>query len=249
MTPRRVLITGASAGIGLALAERYAREGAVLGLVARRVERLEALKPRLEAHGAKVYSYAADVRDGPRMAEVARGFWEAAGGVDIVIANSGISHSDRLQSGDPQAAAEVIAVNVQGVIHTLVPFIPPMLERKHGHLVAIGSVAGFRGLPGKGAYSASKAAVKTLLDAWRVNLRGSGVRVTTICPGYVETELTAGNAYPMPFLMGAEKAAGLMARAIDRHAKTYVFPWQMRLAVPILKIVPEALLSTFSGRT
>lgn len=248
MTARRILITGASAGIGLALAEHYAREGAVLGLAARRADRLEALKPRLETHGAKVYCYAADVRDAPRMAEVARAFWQAAGGVDIVIANSGISSSDGLKSGDPQAAADVVAVNVQGVIHTLVPFIPPLLERKHGHLVAIGSVAGFRGLPGKGAYSASKAAVKTLLDAWRVNLRGSGVHVTTICPGYVESELTTGNAYPMPFLMKAEKAAGLIARAIDRHAKTYVFPWQMRLVVPILRIVPESLLSTFSGR-
>ncbi len=245
---RRVLITGASAGIGRALAERYAREGAVLGLVARRADKLQELKARLETRGARVLCYPADVRDAARMADVAKEFWREAGGADIVIANSGISHSDGLKAGDPLPAAEVIAVNVQGVIHTLLPFIPPMLERRQGHVVAVGSVAGFRGLPGKGAYSASKAAVKTLLDAWRVNLRGTGIHVTTVCPGYVESDLTAANTYPMPFLMNADKAADLIARAIDRQAKTYVFPWQMRLAVPLLQALPEWLLPALSGR-
>jgi hypothetical protein len=243
-----VLITGASAGIGMSLAEYYAEPGAVLGLVARRTERLAAARPALEAAGAKVFIFAGDVRDAPRMAEVARAFWSAAGGVDIVIANAGISASDGLRQGDPQPASDVIAVNVQGVINTLLPLIPPMLERKAGHLVAIGSVAGFRGLPGKGAYSASKAAVKTLLDAWRVQLRGSGVHVTTICPGYVESELTRDNAYPMPFLLGADQAARLIGRAIDRLAAVYVFPWQMRWVVPLLQAVPDWMLASMTGR-
>jgi len=248
MTGQRVLITGASAGIGMALAAYYARQGATLGLVARRTDRLDVAKTKLESAGGKVFLHAADVRDAARMTAVARAFWDEAGGVDIAIANAGISESDGLRQGDPKSASDVIAVNVQGVINTLLPLIPPMLERKQGHVVAIGSVAGFRGLPGKGAYSASKAAVKTLMDAWRVQLRGSGVHVTTICPGYVESELTQGNTYPMPFLMGADKAAQLTGQAIDGRAATYIFPWQMRILVPLLKILPDMLLTPMTGR-
>jgi short-subunit dehydrogenase len=248
MTGARVLISGASAGIGLALARHYARPGAVLGLVARRTERLHAACQALEAARAAVHVYPADVRDAARMGEVAQMFWGAAGGVDIAIANAGISLGDGLRKGDPAPACEVIAVNVQGAINTLLPFIPLMLERGRGHLVAVGSVAGFRGLPGKGAYSASKAALKTLLEAWRVQLRGSGVAVTTICPGYVATELTEGNPYPMPFILPVDEAARRIARAIERRAATYIFPWQMRLAVPLLRATPDWLLSTLTGR-
>ncbi|HEX7928658.1 MAG TPA: SDR family oxidoreductase [bacterium] len=248
MTGPRVLLTGASAGIGMALADHYAKQGATLGLVARRTDRLEAAKAGWEAAGAKVFIHAGDVRDAARMGEIARAFWNQAGGVDIVIANAGISESDGLRQGDPKPASDVIAVNVQGAINTLLPVIPLMLERESGRVVAIGSVAGFRGLPGKGAYSASKAAVKTLMDAWRVQLRGSGVSVTTICPGYVESELTDGNTYPMPFLMPANKAARLISHAIDRRASTYIFPWQMRWIVPLLRTLPDALLSPMTGR-
>ncbi len=114
--------------------------------------------------------------------------------------------------------------------------------------MTIGSVAGFRGLPGKGAYCASKAAVKTLMDAWRPVLRPHGIRVTTICPGFVESEMTADNPFPMPFLMGADRAARLIARAIARRRRTYVFPWQMRLVVPLLVRVPERLLPLHAAR-
>lgn len=248
MTGPRMLITGASAGIGLALARHYARPGAVLGLVARRAQRLEAARQALQATGAAVHAYSADVRDAARMGQVVREFWDAAGGVDIAVANAGISLGDGLRVGNPAPACEVIAVNVQGAINTLLPLIPLMLERRSGHLVAVGSVAGFRGLPGKGAYSASKAALKTLLDAWRVQLRGSGVFVTTLCPGYIATELTEGNPYPMPFILPVDDAARQIARAIERRATIYVFPWQMRLAVPLLRVVPDWLLSSLTGR-
>jgi hypothetical protein len=251
MTSPRVFITGASAGIGAALAELYAaRHGAelTLGLVARRAERLAELAGRLQGHGTRVLSYAADVRDRARMAAVAREFVAAAGGCTLAIANAGVSRPDGLASGDAAPAADTVLVNVAGVIHTLQPLIPTLIAQGHGHLVTIGSVAGFRGLPGKGAYCASKAAVKMLMDAWRPELRRHGVRVTTICPGWVVSELTAQNAYPMPFLMDTPKAARLIARAIARGRATYVFPWQMRLAVPLMKALPDRLLPNLSAR-
>ncbi len=137
----------------------------------------------------------------------------------------------------------MIRSNVLGVMHTLLPAIPPMMEAGMGHLVTVGSVAGFRGLAGKGAYCASKAAVKTLMDAYRPVLKPHGIRVTTICPGYVRTEMTEKNTFPMPFLMESDKAAVLMARAIEKGRKTYVFPWQMRLAVPLLSLAPDWIMN------
>ena len=252
MTAQQILITGASAGIGAALAELYAaRHGAelTLGLVARRAERLAELAGRLQGHGARVLRYAADVRDRERMAEVARDFVTAAGGCTLAIANAGVSRPDRLPDGDAAPGSDTVIVNVAGVIHTLQPLIPTLIAQGRGHLVAIGSVAGFRGLPGKGAYCASKAAVKVLMDAWRPELRRHGIRVTTICPGWVVSEMTARNDYAMPFLMDTPKAARLIARAIARGRATYVFPWQMRLALPLIKALPERLLPTRAARS
>jgi short-subunit dehydrogenase len=252
MTARQILITGASAGIGAALAELYAERhgaGLTLGLVARRAGRLAALAGRLQARGTRVLTYAVDVRDRERMAQSARDFVAQAGGVTLAIANAGVSRGDGLLGGDATDAADVMAVNVAGVIHTLQPLLPTLIAQGHGQVVTIGSVAGFRGLPGKGAYCASKAAVKTLMDAWRPELRRHGVRVTTICPGWVVSELTDANAYPMPFLLDTPKAARLIARAIARGRATYVFPWQMRLAVPFMKAVPDWMLPNLSARS
>ncbi len=242
MTGRSVFLTGASAGIGQALARRLAAPGTALGLVARRLERLEALREELEARGARVWLYEADVREPEPMARAARQFAAAAGGISWAIANAGVSRGDDLLEGTTERMSEVMTTNVLGVIHTLAPVIPIMVRRQAGHLVTIGSIAGFRGLPGKGAYCASKAAVKMLMDAHRPVLRRHGIRVTTICPGWVESEMTADNPYPMPFLMGVDKAARLIVRAIERGRRTYVFPWQMRLALPLIRFAPEWLL-------
>lgn len=254
MSAPRILISGASSGIGAALAEHYAAlpagsaGGVTLGLVARRADRLEALAARLQGRGARVLTYGADVRDRAAMAEVAGRFVAEAGGVSLAIANAGRSVAERITAGDAAESADTVNVNVAGVIHTLLPLIPPMIAQGGGHLVTVGSVAGFRGLPGKGAYSASKAAVKTLMDAWRPELRSHGIRVTTICPGWIVSEMTAENPYPMPFLMDTARAARLIARAIARGRRTYVFPWQMRLAVPVLRALPERLLPMHATR-
>ena len=251
MTLQQIFITGASSGIGAALAELYARQhGAALtlGLVARRAERLALLAERLRGLGARVLCYPADVRERERMAEVARAFASAAGGVTLAIANAGLSRPDDLPAGDAAAAAEVVTINVAGVLHTLMPLLPTLIAQGSGHVVAIGSVAGFLGLPGKGAYCASKAAVKTLMDAWRPELRRHGVRVSTICPGWVASEMTAANPYAMPFLLDTPRAARLIARAIARGRGTYVFPWQMRLALPLVRMLPERLLLSYTVR-
>ncbi len=250
MTPAHIFITGAWAGIGRALAEHYAaRLGgqARLGLVARRADRLAELAEALRARGTAVETYPADVTDQRAMVEACRAF-EGGGGAGVVIANAGISRGERVGSGDPAPSTGMVATNVQGVLNTLVPFIPPMMERRAGALVAMGSVAGFRGIPGKGVYCASKAALKTLMDGYRPLLRPYGIRVTTICPGWVESEMTADNPYDMPFLVESRRAARLIAAAIARGRRTYVFPWQLRLAVPVLRLLPERMLPTLGAR-
>ncbi len=247
MKPRSILITGASSGLGAALAEAYAGPEVTLGLLARRADRLRELQRRLEDLGARVLTYVADVADAKGTARAVTTFWDTALGVDLAIANAGLSPSDHLLQGDPAPLAEALSINVLGLANTLLPLIPRMAAQKAGQLVAIGSMAGFRGLPGKGAYCASKAAVKTLMDANRPVLRPHGIKVTTICPGSVRTELTAKNRYRMPFLMDAPDAAALIVRAIARGRATYVFPWQMRLIVPLLQCVPDRVLMPFSA--
>jgi short-subunit dehydrogenase len=244
-SPQRILITGASAGIGAALAEAYAAPGITLGLLARRSDRLESLAQKLGSTGCRTILLTADVSDTEQTRAATERFRKEAGGVDLAIANAGLSKSDRLLEGDPAAGVEIIRINVMGVLNTLIPLVPAMVEQGSGHLVTIGSVAGFRGLPGKGAYCASKAAVKTLMDAYRPVLQRRGICVTTICPGFVETELTAKNRYAMPFLMPAARAAHLIQRAIARGKATYVFPWQMRLIVPLLVRIPDRLLPPY----
>jgi NADP-dependent 3-hydroxy acid dehydrogenase YdfG len=241
-TYRRIFLTGASAGIGAALAEAYAAPGVTLGLVARREDRLQELAQRLGPNGCRVLTYTADVTDAAHMRQVALTFCEAAGGVDLVIANAGMSVADRVMEGNPQGVTDMFRINVEGVVNTLFPFVPPMSAQGSGHLVAISSVAGYRGLPGKGGYSATKAAVRILMDSYRPVLAPHGILTSTICPGFVESELTAKNRYAMPFLMKTPKAARLIQAAIDRAAGTYIFPWQMRMLVPVLTRMPDRFL-------
>lgn len=250
--PQRILVTGASSGLGAALAEHYARRygaSATLGLLARRSERLAELAARLAPTGARVLTYAVDVRERTATTEAVRDFDAACGGCTLAIAGAGMSRGDRILQGDPAGAADVIQTNVNGVLHTLVPLVPGMVQRRRGHLVGISSVAGFRGLPGKGAYSASKASVRFLMDAWRPQLRPHGVRVTAICPGWFVSELTENNPYPMPFMLDLATATRLTARAIDKGRATYVFPLPMRIAAAFIGLVPERLMPMHATRS
>lgn len=234
-----IFITGASAGIGWALALALAGSGVTLGLAARRRERLELLASEAVARGAAALIYEADVRDSAAMAEAAEDFVGRAGGVSLVIANAGISTGGRLEDGVAEPLNQVFAVNVMGVLNTIAPFVPHMIRQKSGQLVAISSVAAFRGLPGRADYNGSKAAVNTMMDGFRMELKPHGIRVTTICPGFIESEMTAKNSFKMPFLLKAEPAAKLILNAIRRNKKTYVFPWQWRLLLPLVVRLPD----------
>jgi len=235
----RVFITGASSGIGAAFAAHYAREGAELGLCARRLAPTQALLASLGSKGA---CYQADVTDSKALQAAASDFIARFGPPDIVIANAGVGAGTLTENADDLAVFRTIMdTNVLGIVTTFQPFVAPMRERASGTLVGIASVAGFRGLPGGGAYSASKSAAITYLESLRVELRGSGVSVVTICPGYIRTPLTEHNRYRMPFLIDADDAARRMARVIAAKRRLAVVPWQMALVSVVLRRLPRWL--------
>ena len=245
----RVFITGASSGIGAALARDYAARGAVLGLVARRRAQLEELAASLPApHRHRIYPL--DVCDHAALAGAAADFIAAHGGADIVIASAGISHgtlTERPQ--DLPVFASVFATNLNATVATFAPFIAAMKTQSGPcRLVGIGSVAGVRGMRGAGAYCASKAAVRTYCESLRLELHGSNIRVVTIAPGYIDTPMTRNNRFPMPFLMSAERFAAQAAAAIARGDSYRVLPWQMGLAAKLLRLLPNILFDAAFSR-
>lgn len=238
-TPLKVFITGASSGIGLALAAEYARRGAILGLVARRADALSAFQ---QAHpDATVSIYPADVRDAETLDDAAQQFIGQYGCPDVVIANAGVSRGAVTGHGDLRAFREVMDINYYGMIATFEPFAAAMIAARTGTLVGVASVAGVRGLPGSGAYSASKAAALRYLESLRVEMRPHGVAVVTIAPGYIRTPMTEHNPYRMPFLMDADRFAAKVADAVARKVSFAVFPWQMRVVAMLLHAAPRWL--------
>lgn len=242
----KVIITGASSGIGRALALEYARRGATLGLIARRRELLDRLAASVPVRS---YVYAADVREANALTRAARDFVSHAGCPDIVIANAGISAGTLTDAAeDNRVFEEILATNITGMMLTFQPFLEEMKVRRTGTLVGIASIAGFRGLPGASGYSASKAAAISYLEGLRVELRGSGISVVTICPGYIATPMTAKNPYAMPFLMKADVAAKKMADAIEAKRRFCVIPWQMAMVGSILRRLPRPLYDLLFAR-
>lgn len=232
----RVFITGASSGIGESLARHYATADAALGLAARRQDLLENLAKGLPG---SVATYPLDVTDTAALQSAADDFIARFGVPDIVIANAGLSIGT---SGDAIADSatlhRTLQVNVVGMAASLSAFAPAMKKARQGTLVGISSVAGFRGLPGSGAYSASKAAATTWLESLRVELASSGVAVVTICPGFIDTPMTKVNKYAMPFLISSDEAALRFARAIESKRRLAVIPWQMAIVGVLLRALP-----------
>jgi len=245
-----VLITGASSGIGQALALHYAKCGYRLALVARRPQTIQQWLNEQPIRADCYQIYSADVALAETMRDMAHSCLALQGLPDVVIANAGISIGvDTSLAQDIAVMQQVLTTNVLGVAATFQPFIGLMRERGSGSLVGIGSVAGIRGLPGHGAYCASKAAVISYCESLRGELRGSGVKVLTLCPGYVETPLTQNNAYSMPFLMSAERFAEQAFAAIQAGASYRVIPWQMGLVAKLLRLLPNAWFDRLlSGR-
>ena len=245
---QRVFLTGASSGIGAALAHRYAEQGASLGLAARRGEMLDALRQSLP-HPERHRIYALDVNDHQALAAAARDFLAYHGGVDVVVANAGISHGTLTEHAeDLPVFAQIVSTNLLATVATFSPFIAAMRRQGTGRLVGIASVAGIRGLPGAGAYSASKAATISYCESLRVELRGSGIKVVTVAPGYIDTPMTRHNAYPMPFLMPAPKFARAAVAAIARGTSYTVIPWQMGVVAKLLRLLPNWLYDAVFAR-
>jgi short-subunit dehydrogenase len=240
--PPLVYITGASSGIGQALAEAYAERGWRLALVARRGERVQAWADARGLGPDRVLVLSADVQDIDAIVAAGRRCQVVFGLPDVVIANAGISVGiDTGERGDLDVLREIHATNTVGMAATFHPFIGAMRLMRAGRLVGIASVGGIRGLPGHGGYCASKAAVISYCESLRVELRADGVKVVTLLPGFVDTPLTRANRYPMPFLMSPSAFAQRAVRAIDAGVSRRVIPWQMGWVVRLLRWLPDAL--------
>ncbi len=241
----KVFITGASSGIGQALARQYAAQGATLGLLGRRVDALHALAAELPGQHR---CYAVDVRDREALHAAARDFL-GQDGIDIVVANAGISAGTLTEEADDfEVFRAVIDTNLMAMVATFEPFIPAMRQAARGQLVGIASVAGIRGLPGAGAYSSSKAATIAYCESLRNELSPYGIRVTTVAPGYIRTPMTGHNPYSMPFLMDADVFAAKAVKAIARGCSYTVIPWQMGIVAKLLRALPNAVYDQFAVR-
>jgi len=237
-----VLITGASSGIGRALAELLARRGAKVGLIARRETLLAEAVRSIAAQGGRAAFALADVADLDALAAAMQALEGQLGPCDVLVANAGIYHKTNARQFDPRQAHEVVAVNLQGVVHAIGAVLPGMVRRGRGRLAAITSIAGAVALPGSAAYAASKAAVLKLLECLRVDLRGSGITVTASCPGYVDTAMiTDEERATLRDLVSADYAAGQIAWALERGKREHWFPRRTRWMAKLARCLPPAL--------
>ena len=236
-----VFITGASSGIGRSLALELGRRGARLGLLARRREVLQEIVREVEAAGGSALALAADVRDALAVSRAADELRQAFGPIDLLVANAGVGATTAAKDLQPEAVADVININVMGAVNSATAVLPAMVERGQGHLVVVSSLAAYRGLPKSAAYCASKAAVSSFFESLRVDLRGTGVDVTIIHPGFIKTPLTAGREANMPYLMELDDAVKKIVRAIETRKKSYAFPWQLAAIVRAAMIMPIPL--------
>ncbi len=245
---RAVFLTGASSGIGRALAVEMGRRGARVGLFARRAGELMIVAEEVERAGGRALALPGDVRQAEEVRRAAERVRETWGRIDLLIANAGMSTTTAGTALRADEAGDVISVNVIGVVNSVAAVLPDMIERGSGHLVAISSLAAYRGMPKSGAYSASKAAVSTLFESLRLDLRQSGVDVTVIHPGFIRTPMTADRKTKLPFLLEVDDAACRILRAIERRARTYAFPWQLASVVRVIRHMPGRLYDSFASR-
>lgn len=238
----RAIITGASSGIGLALARELAKRGWDLALLARRGDLLAAAAEELRSRGRRVFVAACDVADAEAVRDAVRkAEEELEGSFDLAVANAGISVPSHAASFSAAEAEHLLRVNIFGVIYLYDAVIPSMIEKGSGRFAAVASIAGLRGLPTSGPYSASKAAVQAFLEAARIELADYGVGVSIVNPGWVRTPLTAKNRFPMPFLMEPEESAVVIADGLERGERVIEFPRPMSLVMRVTRLLPDAL--------
>jgi short-subunit dehydrogenase len=239
--PRSILITGASSGLGEALARTYARPGVSLALLGRDPGRLVQVAEACRTAGAQATTMTLDVTDAAALAAAIVEF-DHHQPVDLAIANAGVSGGTLGGSESAEQTRRIAAINIDGVVNTVAPLIAPMSQRRRGQIALMSSLASFRGFPGAPAYCASKAWVRVWGEALRVDLATSGVEVSVICPGYVDTRMTRANGFHMPLLMTAERAARIIIRGLERNRARIAFPWRMYAAVRLLAALPASLV-------
>ena len=247
-TNKTVMITGASSGIGKGLALEVAARGAKLGLIARRQNLLDEIVNVVRLRGGKAFAVAADVRDADAMKFAADSIRAQLGPIDILIANAGIGTSSHISQLNPIHVANVISINVLGAANSVAAVVPQMVERGSGQLVAISSLAAYRGLPKSAAYCASKAAMSAYFESVRIDLRGTGVNVTIIHPGFIKTPLTAGREAKMPYLMELDEAIPKIVSAIEKGKKSVAFPWQLATVVRAGMLMPTFMYDWIAAR-
>ena len=246
---KTIFLTGASSGIGEGLAVAMAEKGAIVALVARREEELNALKDKITAKGETARVFAVDVTDAEALTNAAQTFRDEFGHIDIMIANAGIGGNDaKTRAYDPASVKKLIDINLLGAVNSIHAVINDMIERKSGHLVAVSSLAGFRGLPKSAAYSASKGAVTNFFESVRLDQAANGIDVTIIQPGFIKTPLTSGRSNKMPFLMELEDSIPHFLRAIERKKPFAAFPWQLATIVKLGKYMPAWLYDRIAGK-
>ena len=242
------MITGASAGIGKGLALQIAARGGRLGLLARREDVLNETVAQIKKLNGHALAAAADVRDQKAVRAAADRFRAELGSIDVMIANAGIGTSKHAAQLHPEQVAEVININLIGAVNSVAAVLPEMVQRGSGQLVAISSLAGYRGLAKSAAYCASKAGVSSYFESLRIDLRRTGVTVSVIYPGFIKTELTAGREAKMPYLMELDDAVNKILMAIEKGKKSYAFPWQLATIVRSSLIMPATMYDWIAER-
>ncbi len=249
MSVRSVFITGASSGLGRGLALHYANAGATVFAAARRVAELESLAQEVSAGAGRIVAVALDVGDLEALSSsIARAESESGGALDLVIANAGIGIPTDARNLDWRAVERVFHVNTSAACTTVSAALPAMVAKNTGTVVAVASLAGFRGMAGHAAYCASKAALRTFMESLRVDLRGTGVRALTIYPGFVRTEMTAKNRFPMPFILDADEAVRVMVRGIARGKRSIAYPLPLVLATRWMATLPDFLYEFIASK-
>jgi short-subunit dehydrogenase len=237
------IITGASSGIGWSLAKILAGQGCKVGLIARRRDELARLGEEIRAAGGTAAPAPADVGNQAEVEAAVREITAQLGPVDLLIANAGVGVPTLLNPVNVGAVEKMFRVNVLGTVYAIAAVLPEMLQRRRGHLAAISSLAAYKGMPGESGYTSSKAAVNTYMEGLRIHLRDRGIRVTTICPGFVRTPMTAVNKFHMPWLLEADEAARRIVRALARGKKVYNFPWQTTLLMNLATWMPDWVMA------
>ncbi len=238
---KKVFLTGASSGIGYALAKKLVDEGCIVSVAARRIDRLRELSFELKGSPGKIHAYQCDITDIERVKEVTSEIVNITGGIDIAILNSGIGRPEGVDKYSSEYASEIFGVNVIGMINCIEVLLPLFIKQKKGVIAGVSSLADNRGYRGSGFYCASKAAATTLLESLRLEMKKYGVNVVTIKPGFVKSEMTAKNKFNMPFLINADRAAEYIVRGLEKEKRIIQFPLPTVIGAKIIGLLPGSL--------